>query len=164
VLRALGSSEARIAQLVQAGLVVTNDSGRRYDRFRDRIMFPIRNSPRGQVIGFGGRVLDSGEPKYLNSPETPVFHKGHELYGLYEALQAHKSPERLLVVEGYMDVIALAQFGVTYGVATLGTATTADQAYLNAVYDFHWNLIRLMAAVGRPLQQEQGAGDDTAGL
>jgi DNA primase len=126
VLRALGSSEARIAQLVQAGLVVTNDSGRRYDRFRDRIMFPIRNSPRGQVIGFGGRVLDSGEPKYLNSPETPIFRKGHELYGLFESRQNPGRPKQIIVVEGYLDVAGLVQHGIEHAVATLGTATTTE--------------------------------------
>jgi DNA primase len=126
VLRALGSSEARIAKLVQAGLVVTNDSGRRYDRFRDRIMFPIRNSPRGQVIGFGGRVLDKGEPKYLNSPETPIFRKGHELYGLFEARQNPGRPKQIIVVEGYLDVASLVQHGIENAVATLGTATTTE--------------------------------------
>jgi DNA primase len=107
VLKQLGTSDARIAKLMQAGLVVANDSGRRYDRFRDRIMFPIRNSPRGQIIGFGGRVLDSGEPKYLNSPETPVFRKGHELYGLYEARQTPGRPKQIIVTEGYLDVASL---------------------------------------------------------
>jgi DNA primase len=126
VLRALGTSDARIAALVQAGLVVTNDSGRRYDRFRDRIMFPIRNSPRGQVIGFGGRVLDSGEPKYLNSPETPIFRKGHELYGLFEARQSPGRPKEMIVVEGYLDVASLVQHGIENAVATLGTATTTE--------------------------------------
>jgi DNA primase len=126
VLRALGTSEARLEQLIQAGLVVSNDSGRRYDRFRDRIMFPIRNAPRGQIIGFGGRVLDSGEPKYLNSPETPVFRKGHELYGLYEARQNPGRPKRIIVVEGYLDVASLVQHGVEHVVATLGTATTTE--------------------------------------
>jgi len=126
VLRALGTSEARIARLTQAGLLVTNDSGRRYDRFRDRIMFPIRNAPRGQIIGFGGRVLDSGEPKYLNSPETPVFRKGHELYGLYEARQNPGRPKRIIVVEGYLDVAGLVQHGIENVVATLGTAMTGD--------------------------------------
>ena len=126
VLRALGTSDARIAKLVQAGLVVTNDSGRRYDRFRDRIMFPIRNSPRGQVIGFGGRVLDSGEPKYLNSPETPIFRKGHELYGLFEARQNPGRPKEIIVVEGYLDVASLVQHGIENAVATLGTATTTE--------------------------------------
>jgi DNA primase len=126
VLRALGTSEARIGKLLQAGLVVANDAGRRYDRFRDRIMFPIRNAPRGQVIGFGGRVLESGEPKYLNSPETPVFRKGHELYGLYEARQNPGRPKQIIVVEGYLDVASLVQHGVENVVATLGTATTAE--------------------------------------
>lgn len=109
--------------LVEAGLVIHNEEGRRYDRFRDRIMFPIVN-PRGDIIGFGGRVLGQGEPKYLNSPETPVFEKGRELYGLFQARQAIRAAGRVLVVEGYMDVVALAQHGVEYAVATLGTATT----------------------------------------
>lgn len=125
VLRALGTSPARIATLAQAGLLVTNDSDRRYDRFRDRIMFPIRN-PRGQVIGFGGRVLGAGEPKYLNSPETPVFRKGHELYGLYEARRQPGRPKRMIVVEGYLDVAGLVQHGIENAVATLGTAATAE--------------------------------------
>ncbi len=98
-------------------------ASKRYDRFRDRIMFPIINV-RAQVIGFGGRVLDKGEPKYLNSPETPLFEKGRELYGLYQAQKAIRSAQQVLVVEGYMDVVALAQHGVEYAVATLGTATT----------------------------------------
>ncbi len=106
-----------------------DQDGKRYDRFRDRIMFPIRDR-RGRVIGFGGRLLGDGKPKYLNSPETPVFHKGRELYGLYEAHKVHRKPERLLVVEGYLDVIALAQFGIDYAVATLGTATTAEHLQL----------------------------------
>jgi len=126
VLKQLGTSDARIAKLLQAGLVVANDSGRKYDRFRDRIMFPIRNSPRGQIIGFGGRVLDSGEPKYLNSPETPVFRKGHELYGLYEARQTPGRPKQIIVTEGYLDVASLVQYGIENAVATLGTATTAE--------------------------------------
>jgi DNA primase len=109
--------------LNETGLVITGDEGKRYDRFRDRIMFPIINQ-RGQVIGFGGRVLDKGEPKYLNSPETPLFEKGRELYGLYQAQKAIRAGQRVLVVEGYMDVVALAQHGVEYAVATLGTATT----------------------------------------
>jgi DNA primase len=108
--------------LVELGLVVEND-GKRYDRFRDRVMFPIQNA-RGAVIGFGGRILDKGEPKYLNSPETPLFEKGRELYGLPQARDAIRASGRVLVVEGYMDVVALAQFGVGYAVATLGTATT----------------------------------------
>ncbi len=110
-------------QLAECGLVIVNDEGRRYDRFRDRIMFPIIN-PRGQVIGFGGRVIDAGEPKYLNCPETPLFEKGRELYGLREAREAMRKHDRIFVVEGYMDVVALAQHGVENAVATLGTATT----------------------------------------
>ena len=110
--------------LVDTGMVIDNE-GRHYDRFRHRIMFPIRN-PRGQVIGFGGRVLDDSKPKYLNSPDTPLFDKGKNLYGLYEGRAAVKEAGRILVVEGYMDVVALAQFGVGYGVAALGTATTAE--------------------------------------
>src|SRR5438876_1484501 len=106
-----------------AGLGVTGEGGKRYDRFRDRIMFPIHDSS-GRVIGFGGRVLDRGEPKYLNSPETPLFVKGHELYGLFQARPAIRTAGTAVVVEGYMDVVALAQHGVEYAVATLGTATT----------------------------------------
>ncbi|MFZ5523061.1 MAG: DNA primase [Pseudomonadota bacterium] len=111
------------AALNETGLVISSDDDKRYDRFRDRIMFPIINM-RGQVIGFGGRVLDRGEPKYLNSPETPLFEKGRELYGLFQAQKAIREVKRALVVEGYMDVVALAQHGVEYAVATLGTATT----------------------------------------
>jgi DNA primase len=110
--------------LIDAGLVVQSEEGKRYDRFRDRVIFPIVN-PRGQVVGFGGRVLDQSEPKYLNSPETPVFEKGRELYGLFHARQAIRDAGRIVVVEGYMDVVALAQYGIGYAVATLGTATTA---------------------------------------
>ncbi|HEY9097589.1 MAG TPA: DNA primase [Thiobacillus sp.] len=112
--------------LAASGLVVDGDN-RRYDRFRDRIMFPIRNS-KGQIVGFGGRVLDQGEPKYLNSPETALFHKGSELYGLFEARTAIKAAGRAIVVEGYMDVVALAQHGVEFAVAALGTATTPIHA------------------------------------
>jgi len=112
-------------ELIRAGLLAEKEGGKRYDRFRDRIMFPIRDR-RGRVIAFGGRVLGDEKPKYLNSPETPVFHKGRELYGLYEARQALRTLPRLLVVEGYMDVVALAQFGVRYAVATLGTAVTPE--------------------------------------
>ena len=108
--------------LVECGLVIENE-GKRYDRFRDRVMFPIQNA-RGLVIGFGGRILDKGEPKYLNSPETPLFEKGREVYGLVQARDAIRAAGRVLVVEGYMDVVALAQFEVGYAVATLGTATT----------------------------------------
>ncbi len=113
-----------VPSLHQAGLLSQKEE-RYYDRFRDRIMFPIRDE-RGRVIGFGGRVLDDSSPKYLNSPETAVFHKGRELYGLYEARKSHNQLPRLMVVEGYMDVMALHQYGITYAVATLGTATTAD--------------------------------------
>ncbi len=110
--------------LVEAGLVIANE-GKRYDRFRDRVMFPIRNE-RGRVIAFGGRVMGAGEPKYLNSPETPLFHKGRELYGLHEHRRAIQGENRVLVVEGYMDVVMLDQHGVQNAVATLGTAITPD--------------------------------------
>lgn len=113
-------------ELAAAGLVIDGERGR-YDRFRDRIMFPIRNT-KGQVIAFGGRILDQGEPKYLNSPETPLFHKGSETYGLFEGRQAIREAGKILVVEGYMDVVALAQFDINYAVATLGTATTPIHA------------------------------------
>ncbi len=116
-------------KLLTGGMLIAKDSGSRYDRFRDRLMFPIRDR-RGRVVGFGGRVLGEGTPKYLNSPETPIFHKGNELYGLYELKQAHRDPQKVLIVEGYMDVVALAQFGVDYAVASLGTSTTADQFQL----------------------------------
>ncbi len=112
-------------KLLACGLQIENDNGRVYDRFRNRLMFPIRDR-RGRVVGFGGRVLGEGTPKYLNSPETEIFHKGSELYGLFEARQQTRKLARLLVVEGYMDVVALAQFDVTYAVATLGTATTRE--------------------------------------
>jgi DNA primase len=112
--------------LAASGLVIDGDRGR-YDRFRDRIMFPIKNV-KGQIVGFGGRVLGAGEPKYLNSPETPLFHKGSELYGLFEARAAIKTAGRIIVVEGYMDVVALAQHGVEFAVAALGTATTPIHA------------------------------------
>jgi DNA primase len=125
VMRALGTSPARIERMVEAGLLTANDNGRRYDRFRDRITFPIRNV-RGQIIGFGGRVLDAGEPKYLNSPETPIFRKGQELYGLFEAKKNPGKPKEIIVVEGYLDVASLVQFGVENTVATLGTAMTAE--------------------------------------
>ncbi len=118
-LKASGISES---MAVDTGLVIYNEDKRsHYDRFRHRIMFPIRNT-KGQVIAFGGRVLNNDKPKYINSPETALFNKGKELYGLYEARQAYKELPRLLVVEGYMDVVALAQYGIRYGVATLGTA------------------------------------------
>jgi DNA primase len=127
-----GATEDERQVLLRAGLVVARTAdGERgvsagfYDRFRDRVMFPIRDA-RGRTIGFGGRVLDQGEPKYLNSPETELFHKGRELYGLYEARQATRSLQRLVVVEGYMDVVSLHQAGITCAVATLGTATTPE--------------------------------------
>lgn len=111
-------------ELIQSGMVLDNE-GKQYDRFRHRIMFPIRNSS-GQVIGFGGRVLDDSKPKYLNSPDTPLFDKGKNLYGLHEGRSSIKEAQKILVVEGYMDVVALAQFGIGYAVAALGTATTAE--------------------------------------
>lgn len=120
-----GQNKDNQDMLVTGGMLIENDKGNRYDRFRGRIMFPIRDR-RGRVIGFGGRVLGEGTPKYLNSPETPIFHKGKELYGLFEVLQAHREPAQILVVEGYMDVVALAQYGVDYSVASLGTSTTGD--------------------------------------
>ncbi|MCS6920456.1 MAG: DNA primase, partial [Elioraea sp.] len=112
-------------RLVDAGLVIVGDDGRRYDRFRGRVMFPIRNR-RGAVIGFGARVLDGGEPKYLNSPETPLFRKGQELYGLFEAQEAIRRRRRAIVCEGYLDVIQLAQAGFEETIAALGTAVTAQ--------------------------------------
>jgi len=115
-------------QLVEIGMLIPKDSSGSYDRFRDRLMFPIHDK-RGRVIGFGGRVLGNEEPKYLNSPETPIFHKGKELYGLYQVKQTHKTIERVLVVEGYMDVVALGQYGIDYAVASLGTATTPDHIH-----------------------------------
>jgi len=125
LLSALGK-EYEPPLLERAGLVIARDNGGGYyDRFRDRVMFPIVDAHK-RIIGFGGRVLDQGEPKYMNSPETPLFHKGHELYGLPQALAAIEKTQRVLVVEGYMDVIALSQFGVPNVVATLGTATTRE--------------------------------------
>ncbi|KJV50145.1 DNA primase [Pantoea sp. BL1] len=129
VLKRFGQQKEDRESLMEAGMLVSNDSGRTYDRFRDRVMFPIRDK-RGRVIGFGGRVLGNDTPKYLNSPETPIFHKGRQLYGLYEAQKNHPQPARLLVVEGYMDVVALAQFGIDYAVASLGTSTTAEHIQL----------------------------------
>lgn len=129
VLKIFGTSFERQQLLMDTGMLVQNEKGRRYDRFRDRIMFPIRDR-RGRTIAFGGRVLGDGTPKYLNSPETRIYHKGSELYGLYEARQANRELERLVVVEGYMDVVALFQAGVTYAVASLGTSTTSDQLEL----------------------------------
>ena len=125
IIRELGGNASRMRMLHEAGLVINRDDGKRYDRFRERVMFPIRDA-RARVVGFGGRVLGDGEPKYLNSPETPVFHKGRELYGLYEARQANRDLKQLLVVEGYMDVVVLAEHGIDNAVATLGTSTTRE--------------------------------------
>jgi len=111
--------------LIDTGMMIKNDKGHTYDRFRDRIMFPIRNR-RGQTIGFGGRIIDQGEPKYLNSPETKLFHKGRELYGLFEMRKELRSIQQIIIVEGYMDVVALAQFGIFNATATLGTATSSE--------------------------------------
>ncbi len=124
VLQQFGKNSLLKQQLLEAGMLIKKEDGGHYDRFRDRIMFPIQDR-RGRIIGFGGRILDKGEPKYLNSPETPLFQKGHELYGLYQALKANRQLKQVLIVEGYMDVIALFQNDITYAVATLGTATTA---------------------------------------
>ncbi|UKE73795.1 DNA primase [Xanthomonas graminis pv. phlei] len=127
---ALGTDERRHKLLERAGLFSKNERGHVYDKFRDRVMFPIFDR-RGRVIAFGGRVMDKDDgPKYLNSPETALFHKGRELYGLWQVRQANQKIERLIVVEGYMDVVSLFQFGVTQAVATLGTATTPDHAQL----------------------------------
>jgi DNA primase len=120
----LGDDPPTQALLLKCGMLNISE-GKHYDRFRNRIIFPIRD-PRGRTIGFGGRILSDDKPKYLNSPETPLFHKGRELYGLYEVRQANKNITQLLVVEGYMDVVALAQHGILNAVATLGTATTHE--------------------------------------
>ena len=126
VLKRFGASDASRQKLLDTGLIIARDSGEgHYDRFRDRLMFPIRDA-RGRVIAFGGRILDQGEPKYLNSPETALFHKGRELYGLYEVRQNRAALTRLIIVEGYMDVVRLHQSGVGYAVATLGTSTTPE--------------------------------------
>jgi DNA primase len=130
VKRALGTNEHRLKLLDQAGMLSSGERGNKYDRFRERLMFPILDR-RGRVIAFGGRVLSSEQtPKYLNSPETPLFHKGRELFALWQVRQANSKLERLLVVEGYMDVIALHQAGITQAVATLGTSTTNEHAEL----------------------------------
>jgi len=131
VLRRFGTGETERRALFDLGLIIERDRGqirdgdRHYDRFRDRIMFPIRDV-RGRVIAFGGRILDQGEPKYLNSPETALFHKGRELYALFETRRTRSNLKRLLIVEGYMDAVRLHQAGVNYAVATLGTATTPE--------------------------------------
>jgi DNA primase len=160
--RSLASAFARYddPQLAEAGLVIVQGEDgpeqKRYDRFRDRIMFPIR-SVKGELIGFGGRVIDQGEPKYLNSPETPVFVKGRELYGLFEARQAIRERGYALVVEGYMDVVALAQSGFGNAVATLGTACTPEHVQKllrftdNVVFSFDGDAAGRRAA-GRALE------------
>jgi DNA primase len=124
-------------QLIQTGMLIEKES-KVYDRFRGRIMYPIRDK-RGRIVGFGGRVLDDSLPKYLNSPETPVFHKGKEVYGLYELLRKDGKPKRILIVEGYMDVIALSGFGIHYAVATLGTATS--QAHFDLLFRFSAEIV-----------------------
>lgn len=129
VIKRFGRSAEDCALLNASGMLVANDNSRTYDLFRERIMFPIRDK-RGRVIAFGGRILSDGQPKYLNSTETDIFHKGRQLYGLYEAQKQHPELSQLLVVEGYMDVVALAQFGIDYAVASLGTSTTPDHIQL----------------------------------
>ena len=119
----LGTDKNAIKELIACGMLIEKEDGRTYDRFRDRIMFPIRDA-RGRFIAFGGRVLGDEKPKYLNSPETPIFQKGRELYGLYEARKIRQKLTRFVIVEGYMDVVALAEFGIHYAVATLGTSTS----------------------------------------
>ena len=119
--------------LIKAGLLVNKEDGQVYDRFRNRIIFPIRDK-RGRIIGFGGRVMDDSLPKYLNSPETTLFHKSNEVYGLYELLKKNPKPPQILIVEGYMDVISLSQFGINYAVAALGTAIS--QTHLNLLFRF----------------------------
>ena len=131
VLDKFGTSREAIDRLLMTGMIIRRDDGKHYDRFRDRLMFPIRDG-RGRTIGFGGRVIGNEKPKYLNSPETVLFHKGQELYGLYEARQALRSIDRLVVVEGYMDVVGLARHGIDFATATLGTATTIE--HLNRLF------------------------------
>jgi len=137
VLDKFGTSQEAIDRLLAAGLIIRKDNGAHYDRFRDRIMFPIRDV-RGRCIAFGGRAMGDGEPKYLNSPETVLFHKGRELYGLHEARQALRQIDRFVVVEGYMDVVALARHGIDFSVATLGTATSED--HLNRLFRLTENI------------------------
>jgi DNA primase len=131
LINALGRDQNSRQLLHKAGLISTSDSGKEYDRFRERIIFPIKDT-RGRVVGFGGRLLGDGKPKYLNSPETPLFHKGEILYGLHEVRHGGSGKLQIMVVEGYMDVAALAQFGLHNSVATLGTATT--QRHLELLY------------------------------
>lgn len=125
LLSTFGHDQVKVKQLIDLKLVNQNEQGRRYDFFRDRIMFPIRDK-RGRVVGFGGRILEGDGPKYLNSPETRIFHKGSELFGFYHARQQNRQLEAVLIVEGYMDVVALSQFGINQATAALGTATTAE--------------------------------------
>ncbi len=125
VLRTFGTDDHKQSRLLELKLITENDNKRRFDFFRNRVMFPIRDK-RGRVVGFGGRVMQDDGPKYLNSPETPIFHKGFELFGLYQARKNNRKLDRLLVVEGYMDVVALSQFDIQYAVAALGTATTPE--------------------------------------
>ena len=138
VLDKFGKTSEAAERLLATGLVIRKDNGKHYDRFRDRIMFPIRDA-RGRTIGFGGRALGDGEPKYLNSPETVLFHKGRELYGLYEARQALRQIDQLVVVEGYMDVVALSRHGIDFSIATLGTATTSD--HLDRIFRLTDNVV-----------------------
>ncbi|MDH3274806.1 MAG: DNA primase [Gammaproteobacteria bacterium] len=138
VLDKFGKTSEAAERLLATGLVIRKDNGKHYDRFRDRIMFPIRDT-RGRTIGFGGRALGDGEPKYLNSPETVLFHKGRELYGLYEARQALRQIDQLVVVEGYMDVVALSRHGIHFSIATLGTATTSD--HLDRIFRLTDNVV-----------------------
>jgi len=133
-----GKTPEAIDRLLATGLIIRKDNGKHYDRFRERIMFPIRDQ-RGRCIGFGGRAIGDSEPKYLNSPETVLFHKGRELYGLFEARQALRQIDRLVVVEGYMDVVALVRHGIEFVTATLGTATTSD--HLNRLFRITENVV-----------------------
>ncbi len=128
LIRQFGTNTEERQKLIDTGMLASNDRGQHYERFRNRVMFPIRDK-RGRVIAFGGRVLGNEKPKYLNSPESATYHKGKELYGLYQALQHNENPDYLFVVEGYMDVVTLVQFGVTNAVASLGTATTGEQIH-----------------------------------
>jgi DNA primase len=154
---ALGTDERRMQLLEKTGMFSRSDNGRVYDKFRDRVMFPIHDR-RGRVIAFGGRVLDKEDgPKYLNSPETPLFHKGRELYGLWQVRQAHAKIPRLVVVEGYMDVVALFQYGVTQAVATLGTGDHA-RARRAAVPQCRRRLLLLRRRQGRARRGVEGGG------
>lgn len=138
LIRTIGHTPELKTQLAQAGMIIQKENHGYYDRFRERLMFPIQDR-RGRIIGFGGRTLGNDEPKYLNSPETPLFQKGHELFGLYQALQHHTTLKRLILVEGYMDVIALHQAGITEAVATLGTATTVH--HLQRIFRYTTHII-----------------------